>query len=192
MPSDFKGGKTQFAFVSGMPVALYVEPEWGAITVCQYSEEFLASVADPIYFDTESTGDMNALETLMTGYGLVETGEWEAAARAFAQSFLIEPVRVGPLRHLAPCLRKLDRDEEADLVNSEATRLADRLKQSGIMLRVSRHSQPSVYNEELRAQLIEHGLPDEWKFGELLALIKSIVSGYSNRLTVTSDSPEAP
>jgi hypothetical protein len=180
LPPEFKGRKTQWAFVSGVPAMLFDDPDWGAVTVCNHAEDLVASVNDPIYFDSEATGDLDAMQALMSGHSLVEDGKWEAACAAFARSFLIEPVRVGPLRRLAPCLRNLDRHDEADWLNGEVSRLADKLREGGVLRRAIRFSQPGGGNEELRSQLLANGFPDEWDFGELIARVVAIAARYSD------------
>jgi hypothetical protein len=173
LPTKFKAGKTDLYVIRGMPIALYAEAFAGAITVIQYKDEFIATTSEPVYFDSESF-DIHDMNAYFRGKQAASKGAWKAAARAFAEAFLLNQGAVSRLDMLSASLKNLGRYDEAKLIDTERERLRDRLLSERVIQRIFRPNGPSGVNINAQLQILKEGLPASWGFSSLTELAKKL------------------
>lgn len=176
LPPAFKGGKTEFGIVLGMPVALYAESFVGAVTVVRDKDQFVSTVSEPVNYFIEHY-DMADMEAYFEGKFAAQREDWKAASAGFANAFLLNQGGVNRLEMLAGCLKNLGRHDRAKLIEDESIRLRDRLVKEHVIVRIGR---PSVhwsgdFNKQLGVQ--QNGLPSDWGFSSLLDLVREISEG---------------
>ncbi|MFZ0423093.1 MAG: CpXC domain-containing protein [Xanthobacteraceae bacterium] len=174
MPLEMRDRKDRIVSVSGMPIAVFQEPNVAAITLCTPSE-FIEVVTDHLYFNVEPWTVLQGNDDYWAANKFVEEAKWELAAGAFARSVLKDPVRVSFLRNISSCLFNAQRNAEATKLLQETQRLEGILLKKSIIKRVVRKSVPGgSRGEATYCDILQHGLPPDWGFADMLAQLRSI------------------
>ncbi|MCP3381237.1 CpXC domain-containing protein [Bradyrhizobium sp. CCGUVB4N] len=176
LPPAFKGGKTEFGIVLGMPVALYVENFVGAVTVVRDKDQFVSTVSEPVNLYVEHY-DLADMQAYFDGKSAAQREDWKAAAGGFAKAFLLNQGGVNRLEMLSGCLKSLGRHDDAKLIEDESARLRERLVTEHVTVRIGR---PSIhwsgdFNKQLK--ILQQGLPSDWGFSALLDRVREISRG---------------
>jgi hypothetical protein len=182
LPSEFRGGKSAVAFVSGYIGAPWRNADDYNLVFCIYSEEELSEIVNADLMIDWTTRSVALLQNpvYMSAESAFRRGDLIGAIRLFAESFLLDQKQFVYLRNIAAALRDLKRSDLADSMTKEADRLRLKLRESGVVWD-SRSNwkevpvNPSALN--LAFEIERDGLPEIWGFDDLLANVRRLSEG---------------